>query len=264
MRGFVLTADDTYLEPYRTGRQQATAAEAKIRSNLGDPVVTDRVIAMAKAVDQWRSLSVEPLMARTRQGGAPAVTNEDLARTKGRFVNVRGRYQDLASTIDGIRSRSRDGLDRRVRVLTVTDAVHPIEVLLVEDDPGDVLMTKEALAESKVLNSLHVVSDGEEALAFLRREGIHADAPRPGLILLDLNLPRVDGREVLAAVKSDPDLRRIPVVVLTTSQAEEDILRSYDLHANAFVTKPVDFDRFLEVIRQIDSFYISVVKLPST
>lgn len=145
----------------------------------------------------------------------------------------------------------------------MTDAVHTIEVLLVEDDPGDVLMTKEALAESKVLNSLHVVSDGEEALAFLRREGTHADAPRPGLILLDLNLPRVDGREVLAAVKSDPDLRRIPVVVLTTSQAEEDILRSYDLHANAFVTKPVDFDRFLEVIRQIDSFYISVVKLPS-
>ena len=138
----------------------------------------------------------------------------------------------------------------------------PIEILLVEDDPGDVLMTREALAESKVLNALHVASDGEEALRFLRREGTFEDAPRPDLVLLDLNLPRVDGREVLQQVKSDPELRRIPVVVLTTSQAEEDILRSYDLHANAFISKPVDFDRFVDVIRQIDDFYISIVSLP--
>lgn len=138
-----------------------------------------------------------------------------------------------------------------------------IEVLLIEDDPGDVVITQEALAESKLMNTLHVANDGEQALRFLRREGEHADAPRPGLILLDLNLPRVDGHEVLRQVKADPDLRRIPVVVLTTSQAEEDIVRSYDLHANAYVSKPVDFDRFLEVVRQIDSFYISVVSLPS-
>jgi CheY-like chemotaxis protein len=138
----------------------------------------------------------------------------------------------------------------------------PIEVLLVEDDPGDVVMTREALAESKVLNQLHVVSNGEDALKFLRREAPFEDAPRPGLVLLDLNLPRVDGREVLAVVKNDPTLRRIPVVVLTTSQAEEDIVRSYDLHANAFVSKPVDFDQFLEVVRQVDNFYISVVSLP--
>jgi CheY-like chemotaxis protein len=140
----------------------------------------------------------------------------------------------------------------------------PIEVLLVEDDPGDVLMTREALAESKVLNTLHVATDGEEALRFLRRESPFEEAPRPDLVLLDLNLPRVDGREVLEQVKGDPDLRRIPVVVLTTSQAEEDILRSYDLHANAFISKPVDFDRFVDVIRQVDNFYISIVSLPPT
>lgn len=142
--------------------------------------------------------------------------------------------------------------------------VKPIEVLLVEDDPGDVVMTREALAESKVMNQLHVVSNGEDAMRFLRREAPYEDAPRPGLVLLDLNLPRLDGREVLALVKGDPELRRIPIVVLTTSQAEEDVLRSYDLHANAFVTKPVDFDRFLEVVRQVDNFYISVVSLPKT
>ena len=142
--------------------------------------------------------------------------------------------------------------------------VKPIEVLLVEDDPGDVVMTREALAESKVMNALSVVSDGEDAMRFLRRQPPYEDAPRPGLVLLDLNLPRLDGREVLGQIKSDPDLRRIPVVVLTTSQAEEDVLRSYDLHANAFVTKPVDFDRFLEVVRQVDNFYISVVSLPHT
>jgi CheY-like chemotaxis protein len=138
----------------------------------------------------------------------------------------------------------------------------PIEVLLVEDDPGDVLMTQEAFEEHKVRNSLNVVSDGVEALAYLRREGEHADAPRPDLILLDLNLPRVDGREVLQVIKNDEDLRRIPVVVLTTSQADEDILRSYSLHANAYVTKPVDFERFIAVVRQIDEFFVSVVKLP--
>jgi CheY-like chemotaxis protein len=138
----------------------------------------------------------------------------------------------------------------------------PIEVLLVEDDPGDVLMTQEAFDEHKVRNKLSVVSDGEEALSYLRREGRFADAPRPDLILLDLNLPRIDGREVLAVIKDDENLRRIPVVVLTTSQADEDVLRSYSLHANAYVTKPVDFDRFIAVVRQIDEFFVSVVKLP--
>jgi CheY-like chemotaxis protein len=137
-----------------------------------------------------------------------------------------------------------------------------IDVLLVEDDDGDVLMTKEAFEHHKIRNHLHVVNDGEQALQFLRREGEYADAPRPGLILLDLNLPRRDGREVLAELKDDPELRLIPVVVLTTSEAEEDIVRSYSLHANAYVSKPVDFERFIEVIRQIDDFFVTVVKLP--
>jgi CheY-like chemotaxis protein len=141
-------------------------------------------------------------------------------------------------------------------------APHPIEILLVEDDPGDVLITQEALSDSKVANTLHVVNNGEEALKFLRHEAPYETAPRPGLVLLDLNLPRLDGHEVLAAVKADETLRRIPVVVLTTSEAEEDVLRSYDLHANAYVTKPVDFDRFVQVVRQVDDFYISVVRLP--
>ena len=144
----------------------------------------------------------------------------------------------------------------------MTDPADEIHVLLVEDDPGDVLMTQEAFEHHKLRNQLHVVPDGVEALAFLRREGEHADAPRPGLVLLDLNLPRKDGREVLQEVKADESLRSIPIVVLTTSQAEEDILRSYDLHANAYVAKPVDFERFIEVIRQIDDFFVSVVKLP--
>jgi CheY-like chemotaxis protein len=138
----------------------------------------------------------------------------------------------------------------------------PIEVLLVEDDPGDVLMTQEAFEEHKVRNRLHVVNDGVDAVAFLRREGEYAGAPRPDLVLLDLNLPRRDGREVLAEIKNDPDLCHIPVVVLTTSQADEDIVRSYQLHANAYVTKPVDFERFIAVVRQIDNFFVSVVKLP--
>jgi CheY-like chemotaxis protein len=135
-------------------------------------------------------------------------------------------------------------------------------VLLVEDDPGDVLMTQEAFQDHKVRNNLTVVSDGAEALSYLRREGRFKDAVRPDLILLDLNLPRRDGREVLAEIKKDEELGRIPVVVLTTSAADEDILRSYQLHANAYVTKPVDFDRFIQVIRQIDEFFVSVVKLP--
>jgi CheY-like chemotaxis protein len=144
----------------------------------------------------------------------------------------------------------------------LAEDVAPVEILLVEDDPGDVLMTKEALADAKMANELHVVSNGEEALEFLFQQGQYAEAPRPGLILLDLNLPRVDGREVLAKIKDDELLRRIPVVVLTTSEAEEDILRSYDLHANAYVTKPVDFDAFVKVVRQVDDFYINVVRLP--
>lgn len=138
----------------------------------------------------------------------------------------------------------------------------PIEVLLVEDDPGDVLMTQEAFEMHKVRNRLTVVSDGAEALSYLRREGRYADAVRPDLILLDLNLPRRDGREVLEEIKKDDELCRIPVVVLTTSAADEDILRSYQLHANAYVTKPVDFEQFISVIRQIDEFFVSVVKLP--
>ena len=137
-----------------------------------------------------------------------------------------------------------------------------INVLLVEDDPGDVLMTREAF-EEYLNNRLDVVSDGSEALSYLRREGEYADAPRPDLILLDLNLPRRDGREVLAEVKADESLRHIPVIVLTTSQADEDVLRSYQLHANAYVTKPVDFDGFIEAIRQIDHFFVTVVQLPT-
>jgi CheY-like chemotaxis protein len=147
----------------------------------------------------------------------------------------------------------------------VSEAVsgEPIQVLLVEDDPGDVLMTQEAFADYKLGNNLHVVNNGVDALAFLRNEGEYADAPMPDLVLLDLNLPRMDGREVLAAIKDDENLRRIPVVVLTTSEAEEDVLRSYSLHANAYVTKPVDFERFIDVVRRIDEFFVTVVRLPS-
>ena len=135
------------------------------------------------------------------------------------------------------------------------------DVLLVEDDPGDVLMTREAFEYHKLRNVLDVVTDGEQALQFLRRSGDYADAPRPGLILLDLNLPRVDGLEVLAEIKADPVLKVIPVVILTTSQAQQDVLRSYALHANAYVSKPVDFERFMEAIRQIDNFFVTLVKL---
>jgi CheY-like chemotaxis protein len=138
-----------------------------------------------------------------------------------------------------------------------------IQVLLVEDNPGDVRLTKEALKEGKLLNQLTVVGDGVEALLFLRKEGIYADAPQPELILLDLNLPKKDGREVLAEIKADPNLRRIPVVVLTTSSSEEDILKIYDLHANCYITKPVDLEQFMGVVKSIEDFWVSVVKLPS-
>ncbi|MGW4063887.1 response regulator [Amycolatopsis sp. NPDC004747] len=144
----------------------------------------------------------------------------------------------------------------------MTQAPTPIDILLVEDDPGDVLMTREAFAHHKIRNPLHVAEDGVEALRFLKREGPFGAAPRPGLILLDLNLPRKDGRELLGEIKQDPGLRTIPVVVLTTSEAEEDILHSYELHANAYVTKPVDFEKFVEVVRKIDDFWVTVVKLP--
>ncbi|MEW2359116.1 response regulator [Spirillospora sp. NPDC029432] len=145
----------------------------------------------------------------------------------------------------------------------MTDPARPIEVLLVEDDPGDELMTREAFEENKVGNVLHVVRDGLEALDFLYRRGDHAGASRPDLILLDLNLPKYDGRQVLEEIKNDEELASIPVVVLTTSSAEEDILRSYRLHANAYVTKPVDFEQFIAAIRQIDDFFVTVVRLPS-
>ncbi|MEU0159587.1 response regulator [Streptomyces sp. NPDC006261] len=138
----------------------------------------------------------------------------------------------------------------------------PIEVLLVEDDPGDELMTREAFEDNKIRNTLHVVRDGQEALDFLYRRGEYTDAPRPDLVLLDLNLPRYDGRQVLEQIKGDPELSLIPVVVLTTSSAEEDILRSYKLHANAYVTKPVDLDQFIAAVRQIDEFFVTVVRLP--
>ena len=136
-----------------------------------------------------------------------------------------------------------------------------INVLLVEDDPGDVLMTREAF-DDYLHNRLDVVTDGAAALTYLRKEEPYADAPRPDLILLDLNLPRLDGREVLQEIKDDPDLRHIPVIVLTTSQAEEDVLRSYQLHANAYVTKPVDFSQFIGVVRSIQDFWFTIVKLP--
>ncbi|MEQ1503668.1 MAG: response regulator [Myxococcota bacterium] len=137
-----------------------------------------------------------------------------------------------------------------------------VEILLVEDNPGDVRLTREALRDGKVRNHLHVVPDGVEAIAFLRREGPYAGAPRPDLVLLDLNLPKKSGREVLADIKSDPDLMRIPVVVLTTSKADEDVLRAYEFHANCYVTKPVDLEQFLKVIRSIEEFWLTIVRLP--
>lgn len=142
-------------------------------------------------------------------------------------------------------------------------SARPVEILIVDDSPGDVRLTQEALRDGKVLNRVSVVEDGVEALAFLRREGRYAEAPRPDIVLLDLNLPKKDGREVLAEVKQDDDLKRIPVVILTTSQAETDILQSYDLHANCFVTKPVDLLQFLSVVRSLEDFWLTVVKLPA-
>jgi len=138
----------------------------------------------------------------------------------------------------------------------------PIEILLVEDNPGDVRLTKEALKEGKVYSNLHTVKDGVEAMEFLRRQGKYKDVPRPDIILLDLNLPRKDGREVLEEIKSDEVLKRIPVVVLTTSKAEEDVLRTYNLHANCYVTKPVDLEKFMVVVKSIDVFWLTVVTLP--
>lgn len=140
--------------------------------------------------------------------------------------------------------------------------VTPVEILLVEDNAGDVRLTREALLEGKVYSNLHWAKDGVEALEFLRHEGSHAEAPRPDIILLDLNLPKIDGREVLAAIKGDDQLKQIPVVVLTTSKAEEDVLRSYALHANCFITKPVDLDKFILVVKSIDRFWLTVVTLP--
>lgn len=145
----------------------------------------------------------------------------------------------------------------------IPDLVKPIEILLVEDNPGDVRLTIEALKEAKVINHLTVVKDGVEALAFLRRQGSYDTAPRPHLILLDLNLPRKDGREVLADIKTDDNLKRIPVVVLTTSQDEQDVLKSYNLHANCYITKPVDLDQFVRVVRSIEDFWLGIVVLPA-
>ena len=148
--------------------------------------------------------------------------------------------------------------------MRMTDDALPetVDVLLVEDDPGDALIVREAFEHYKVRNPLTVVTDGEQALRFVLRHGEFADAPRPGLIMLDLNLPRVSGMEVLEKLKADPELRVIPVVILTTSRAEEDVLRTYALHANAYVSKPVDFEQFMEAVRQIGSFFVTVVRLP--
>ena len=139
-----------------------------------------------------------------------------------------------------------------------------VEILLVEDNPGDARLAMEALKDAKVKNKLHWVEDGVEAMAFLRREGKYSDAPHPDVILLDLNLPRKDGREVLEEIKRDEDLRHIPVVILTASNAEEDIIKTYNLHANCYIRKPVDFDRFIEVVQSIDYFWLTIVTLPTS
>jgi chemotaxis family two-component system response regulator Rcp1 len=144
----------------------------------------------------------------------------------------------------------------------IATAARPIQILLVEDSPGDVRLTEEVLRDAKIANHLHVVADGEQAMEFVGGDGVHADAPRPDLILLDLNLPRKDGREVLAELKADPRLRGIPVIVLTTSSADRDVLRSYELNANCYITKPIDLDEFISVVRSIESFWLSIVRLP--
>jgi chemotaxis family two-component system response regulator Rcp1 len=138
----------------------------------------------------------------------------------------------------------------------------PVEILLVEDNPGDADLARDALESSKIRNTLHVVGDGEEAMAFLRQSGKFKDAPRPDIVLLDLNLPKKDGREVLAEIKADEELKRIPVVILTTSRAEEDILKSYNLHANCYITKPIDLTQFVKVVKSIEDFWFTIVKLP--
>jgi len=138
----------------------------------------------------------------------------------------------------------------------------PIEILLVEDNPGDVRLTREVFKDAKIRNTIHSVVDGVEAIDYLRNKGKFADAVRPDLILLDLNLPRMDGREVLSEIKSDDDLKRIPVVVLTISKADEDVLKSYDLHANCFITKPVDLDQFIKVVKSVEGFWLTIVRLP--
>ncbi len=147
--------------------------------------------------------------------------------------------------------------------MTFNTPLRPVEILLVEDSPSDADLTEEALSDGKVLNHLHWVEDGVEALAFLRRQGKYADAPRPDLILLDLNLPKKDGRDVLAQIKADPRLKLIPVIVLTTSAAERDILKTYELNANCYVTKPIDLEQFISVVKLIETFWLAVVKLPS-
>jgi CheY-like chemotaxis protein len=149
--------------------------------------------------------------------------------------------------------------------MTMNDQImgRPIEILLVEDNPGDARLTVEALKESKVRNKLHIAEDGVEAMAFIHRKGKYTDAPHPDLILLDLNLPRKDGREVLAEIKEDPELKRIPVVILTISKAQEDIFKTYNLHANCYITKPVDLERFITVVKSIEDFWLTIAKLPS-
>lgn len=145
----------------------------------------------------------------------------------------------------------------------MSPALKPIDILLVEDDKGDVLLTKKALANGKLANTLTVAKDGLEAMSILRQQGDYADAPRPDLILLDLNMPRMDGAEVLAAIKADQDLRSIPVVILTTSDSHQDVLKSYDGQASCYITKPVDFDQFMGVVQAINDFYFAIVKLPT-
>jgi two-component system, chemotaxis family, response regulator Rcp1 len=147
--------------------------------------------------------------------------------------------------------------------LSIEEINKPIEILLVEDNPGDVRLTTEAFKDGKVHNNLNVVWDGVEALAFLRKEGKYANAVRPDLVLLDLNLPRKDGRQVLEEIKADPKLRRIPVVILTTSQAEEDILKAYNYNANCYINKPIGFDEFMKVVQSIENFWLTIVKLPT-
>ena len=148
--------------------------------------------------------------------------------------------------------------------MTVNPLGRPADFLLVEDNPGDVRLTQEALKSHKVQNNLHVATDGEEAMAFLRRQGKYANAPRPDIILLDLNLPKKDGREVLAEIKSDPNLKTIPVVIITSSEAEQDVIKSYNLNANCYVTKPVNLDQFIKVVQSVNDFWITIVKLPSS